>query len=343
MGCCRSRDWLPIQARSVVNLWVLVLYLGESLRGVWLRPGYENSTQIPTVGIRKQPRGPRDWKNSISRGNIEKIKLSIRNEIFNRDGFFIPGPSLTAEKQGPGLKFSIENEKFQTENGTFQARMKISCVGEWFFHAFERELIFSISGPSARDSEGKDSEGKDNPHWESPRPREPKARDSEVRDSKDRDFEDRDSRNGQTQGPLYSDTPWAPSDVLMMFEARIPFLFKDFRSSSGKEKLGACVTTTKYLDNKILSFTILLSWRFPWKIAFWTIFLPAPLPTPPEKRKFYFYCRLAFSESSGKEKSVFFCLPWILVLVKSQTRCGIRPAFPDGASPSMEPIRRSWL
>ena len=55
--------------------------------------------------------------------------------------------------------------------------------------------------------------------------------------------------------------------------------------------------TTKFLDNKIFTFKILLSWRFPRKIAFWTIFLSAPLPTPPpEKRKFYFYCRLAFSE-----------------------------------------------
>ena len=56
--------------------------------------------------------------------------------------------------------------------------------------------------------------------------------------------------------------------------------------------------TTKFLDNKMCTFKILLSWRFPWKIAFWTIFLPAPLPTPPppEKRKIYFYCRLAFSD-----------------------------------------------
>ena len=61
-------------------------------------------------------------------------------------------------------------------------------------------------------------------------------------------------------------------------------------------RLGACAMTTKFLDNKIFTFKILLSWRFPRKIAFWTIFLSAPLPTPPEKRKFYFYCRLAFSE-----------------------------------------------
>ena len=55
--------------------------------------------------------------------------------------------------------------------------------------------------------------------------------------------------------------------------------------------------TTTFLDNKISTFKILLSRRFPRKIAFWTIFLFSPLPThPPEKRKFYLYCRLAFSE-----------------------------------------------
>ena len=26
--------------------------------------------------------------------------------------------------------------------------MVLLCVGEWFFHAFEREFMFSISGPS---------------------------------------------------------------------------------------------------------------------------------------------------------------------------------------------------
>ena len=47
------------------------------------------------------------------------MKCSIEN------GFFIPGPSLAAEKQGPGLKFSIENE-------IFKLRMKISSENEHF-------------------------------------------------------------------------------------------------------------------------------------------------------------------------------------------------------------------
>ena len=47
------------------------------------------------------------------------MKVSIEN------GFFIPSPSLAAEKTGPGLNFSSENEicktrmKISSENGSF--------------------------------------------------------------------------------------------------------------------------------------------------------------------------------------------------------------------------------
>ena len=36
------------------------------------------------------------------------------------NGFFIPSPSLAAEKQGPGLKFSSENEIFNPEKEKFK-------------------------------------------------------------------------------------------------------------------------------------------------------------------------------------------------------------------------------
>ena len=61
--------------------------------------------------------------------------------------FFIPSHSLAAEKQGPGLKFSIENE-------SFKPRMKISSENENFmrggmvFSCVRARMIFSISGPS---------------------------------------------------------------------------------------------------------------------------------------------------------------------------------------------------
>ena len=46
--------------------------------------------------------------------------------------------------------------------------------------------------------------------------------------------------------------------------------------------------TTKFLDNKIRTFKILFSWRFPRKTAFQC--------SPPSKTKILFYCRLAVSE-----------------------------------------------
>ena len=59
--------------------------------------------------------------------------------------------------------------------------------------------------------------------------------------------------------------------------------------------------TTKLLENKSFTFKILLSWHFPQKIAFWTIFLSAhPCPPPPEKRKFIFIV-VSLSLIHGKE------------------------------------------
>ena len=87
-----------------------------------VRP-YSAGTTSSALSRRTQ-RAP-GLKNSISRGNIEKIKLSIRNENFNREWNFHSGPSLAAEKQGLGLKFSIENE-------IFKPRMKTSSENENF-------------------------------------------------------------------------------------------------------------------------------------------------------------------------------------------------------------------
>ena len=63
--------------------------------------------------------------------------------------------------------------------------------------------------------------------------------------------------------------------------------------------IGACAMTTNFLDNKICTFKVLLSWRFPRKQAFLTTFLSAPKNPPCSERKFYFYCRLAVSDFSG--------------------------------------------
>ena len=64
--------------------------------------------------------------------------------------------------------------------------------------------------------------------------------------------------------------------------------------------------TTKFHDNKICTFKILLPWRFPRKTAFWTISSLPPRPAPPQKANIYFYCRLAVSfVNQGVFKSFF--------------------------------------
>ena len=72
------------------------------------------------------PEGPRIEKIQSREAVLKEIKLSILNENFqSRNEIFIPGPCLTAEKQGPGLNISIENE-------IFKPRMKISSENENF-------------------------------------------------------------------------------------------------------------------------------------------------------------------------------------------------------------------
>ena len=81
------------------------------------------------------------------------------------------------------------------------------------------------------------------------------------------------------------------------------------------ESLGACAMTTKFLDNKIFTFKILLSWRFPRKIAFWRIFLSAPLPTPPWKTQILFFIVVSLSlrvrGSNFAVRVLFACLSFL--------------------------------
>ena len=64
------------------------------------------------------------------------------------------------------------------------------------------------------------------------------------------------------------------------------------------EQIGACAMTKTCLDNK-MHFQNFIVVAFPTqKQRFWTIFLSAPKAHPPQKCKFYFYCRLAVSEQT---------------------------------------------
>ena len=71
------------------------------------------------------PEGPRIEKNQSREAILKKSSFQYGMKFSMENGFFIPGPSLTAAKQGPGLKFSIENENFKL-------RMKISSENENF-------------------------------------------------------------------------------------------------------------------------------------------------------------------------------------------------------------------
>ena len=82
--------------------------------------------------------------------------------------------------------------------------------------------------------------------------------------------------------------------------------------------LGACAMTTKFLDNKICTFKILLSWRFPRKTAFWTIFSLPPRAPPPSKSENFIFIVVSPSLSFGLCRDPNTGLRW---QVLSQTLC----------------------
>ena len=92
--------------------------------------------------LTRVPRGPQDWKNSISRGNVERIKPSIRNEIFNREWSFHSGPLVWPQKNRAWDWNFQSRMKISNREWKFQARMRISCVGEWFFSCGRARMNF---------------------------------------------------------------------------------------------------------------------------------------------------------------------------------------------------------
>ena len=71
------------------------------------------------------PEGPRIEKIQSREAILKKSSFQYRMKFSIENGFFILDPSLAAEKQGLGLKFSIETE-------IFKPRMKISIENENF-------------------------------------------------------------------------------------------------------------------------------------------------------------------------------------------------------------------
>ena len=94
------------------------------------------------------PEGPRIEKIQSREAILKKSSFQYRMKFSIGNGFFISGPSLATEKQGLGLKFSIENE-------SFKPRMKISSENEnfvawgngFFFMRSSENEIFRSPGP----------------------------------------------------------------------------------------------------------------------------------------------------------------------------------------------------
>ena len=94
----------------------------------------------PTSNTQRAP----GLKNSISRGDIEKLKLSMQNEIFNREWNVHSGPLSGRRKTGPGIEIFNREWHFQTENEISSENENFVRGGMAFFHAFEREWMFLI-------------------------------------------------------------------------------------------------------------------------------------------------------------------------------------------------------
>ena len=107
--------------------------------------------------------------------------------------------------------------------------------------------------------------------------------------------------------------------------------------------IGACTMTTKFLDNKICTFKILLSWRFPRKTQrFWTIFISAPKCHPLKNATLYFYCRLAVSELETNLASRWEGVRLPRASGKSPDFPGSSPNFPGSFSATSPEVLSLW-
>ena len=121
-----------VSGREVTGWQINIPVSHAELYDPWISGPFRVSRFLKKL---EDPEGPRIEKNPISRGNIEKNKLSIRNENFNREGNFHTGPLSGRRKTGPGIDIFNREWKFQTENENFKREWKfrawgndISCV-----------------------------------------------------------------------------------------------------------------------------------------------------------------------------------------------------------------------
>ena len=94
------------------------------------------------------PEGPKIEKIQSRDTRLKNSRFQSRNEIFDREWFFQSDPSLAAEKQGLGLKFSIENENVEPRMKSSSENVFFVRVGMVFFFKRSSENDFFRSlGP----------------------------------------------------------------------------------------------------------------------------------------------------------------------------------------------------
>ena len=103
------------------------------------------------------PEGPRIEKIQSREAILKKSSFQYRMKFSIENDFFIPSPSLAAEKQGPGLKFSSGNENFKlrmknsSENGSF---VRGGMFFVFVFVPSSENNFFRSLGPLGSDSRG---------------------------------------------------------------------------------------------------------------------------------------------------------------------------------------------
>ena len=118
----------------------------------------------------------------------------------------------------------------------------------------------------------------------------------------------RDSSLSQCWLPMYSTLASKPSNNHRKNALDSCHKGLQFRATPTPAKIGACAMTTKFLDKKICTFKIVLSWCFPRKIAFWTIFLSAPKAPPSKSENLIFIIvspSLSFQKHNQQKKTQF--------------------------------------
>ena len=74
----------------------------------------------PLVCALSMPEGPKIEKIQSREAMLKKSSFQDGMKFTTKNGFFNLSPSLAAEKQGPGLKLSSENENFQAKSDIFK-------------------------------------------------------------------------------------------------------------------------------------------------------------------------------------------------------------------------------